>query len=135
MTRSRWLPWGIAAVPLAAIAVLLLVAGGMGGARHPEPRAGIGAAKVLDPAQFAGYDRIVRSYEVARAMPAVLDGLYCYCDCSHHFDHRSLLTCFESEHAASCDICLDEAALAAELHRQGKSLEEIRRAVDARFRT
>jgi hypothetical protein len=49
--------------------------------------------------------------------------------------HESLLTCYESEHAASCDICLGEAAIAAELHGRGASLEEIRRAIDARFKT
>jgi hypothetical protein len=30
---------------------------------------------------------------------------------------------------------MGEATMAAEMHQQGKSLEEIRRAVDARFRT
>ncbi len=89
---------------------------------------------MLAPASYAGYDRIVRSYEARRSRClGVLDGLYCYCDCRQHFNHRSLLTCFQSEHGASCDICLDEAWMAAEMHRQGKALAEIRRAVDAQF--
>lgn len=132
--RSR-LPWVVTAGSLIAIAAIVLAVAPGGGRGHPDPRPGITGRDVLAAATFAGYDRVVRSYEAARQYPAVLDGLYCYCDCRHHFDHRSLLTCFESEHGASCDICLDEAWLAAEMHRQGRSLEEIRRAVDARFRT
>jgi len=132
MLRGR-LPWVIAGAAVVAIAAILLVAAPGGGRSHPDPRPGVTGARVLSSATFAGYDRIVRSYEAARQYPQVLDGLYCYCDCSHHFGHRSLLICFESEHGASCDICLDESWMAVEMYRQGKSLEEIRRAVDARF--
>jgi hypothetical protein len=134
-TRRGRLPWAIAAVSLLAIVAIVLAVVPGGGRGHPDSRPGITGRDVLASATFAGYDRVVRSYEAARQYPAVLDGLYCYCDCRHHFDHRSLLTCFESEHGASCDICLDEAWLAAEMHRQGRTLGEIRRAVDARFRT
>lgn len=127
------LPWAIAGTAVVAIAAIVVLSSSSAGRGHPEPRPGVTAAGVLPSATFAGYDRIVRSYEAARQMPEVLDGLYCYCDCRHHFNHRSLLTCFQSEHGASCDICLDEAWMAAEMHRQGKSLGEIRRAVDAQF--
>jgi hypothetical protein len=130
---SRKLPWVIAAVALAAIAALLLVVRPALGARHPEPRPGITAAGVLTPATFAGYEPVVRAYEAAQQVPQVLDGLYCHCQCKENFDHRSLLSCFQSEHGASCDICQGEARLAAEMYRQGRSLEEIRRAVDARY--
>jgi len=63
----------------------------------------------------------------------VLDGIYCHCNCSRTVGHRSLLTCFESEHGASCDICMGEAQLAARLAAQGKTLQLIRQAIDARF--
>jgi len=129
------LPWAIAATSLVAIGAIVVAVAPGGGRSHPDPRPGITGRDVLASETFAGYDRVVRSYEAARQIPAVLDGLYCYCDCRHHFNHRSLLTCFESEHGASCDICLDEAWMAAEMHRQGRTLQEIRRAVDARFRT
>ncbi len=133
MLRGK-LPWVVTGAAVLAIAAVL-VATAPGGRSHPDPRPGVTGERVLPSAQFAGYDRIVRSYDAARRYPQVLDGLYCYCDCSHHFGHRSLLTCFESEHGASCDICLDEAWMAAQLYREGKSLGEIRRAIDAQFRS
>jgi len=130
---SPRLPWVIAGVALASIAAIVVLARPALGARHPEPRPGITAAQVLAPSTYAGYDQIVRAYEAAQQVPQVLDGLFCHCQCRENFNHRSLLSCFQSEHGASCDICMGEAVLAAEMHRQGRSLEEIRRAVDARF--
>ena len=131
--RLGRMPWIIAGVAVLATAAILVISSASGARRHPDPRPGITAEGVLSPASYAGYDRIVRAYEAAQEMPGVLDGLYCHCDCRHHFNHRSLLTCFQSEHGASCDICLDEAWMAAQMHRQGKSLAEIRQAVDAQF--
>jgi hypothetical protein len=77
----------------------------------------------------------LEAYAAARSAPAVLDGVYCHCDCSQHAGHRSLLTCFESDHGAYCDICMGEAVLAAQLAARGTSLQEIRAAIDARFGT
>jgi hypothetical protein len=134
MSRSR-LPWVITAVAAAAIVIVLAATGSLGGARHPAPRAGITGAGVLPASTFGDDERLVETYTAAREMPAVLDGLYCYCQCKENFGHRSLLTCFQSEHAASCDICLTEAEMAAAMHRRGDSLDAIRRAIDARFRS
>lgn len=134
MARSS-APWVVAAVAVLAIGGLLAVASSLSAGRHPEPRPGITAAGVLPPSTYAGYDQIVRAYEAAQQAPQVLDGLYCYCQCREHFGHRSLLECFQSEHGSACDICMGEATLAAQMHGQGKSLEEIRRAVDARYRS
>lgn len=134
MARSKT-PWTIAAIAVVAIGALLLMARGASAGRHPEPRPGITAAEVLPPSAYAGYDRIVRAYEAAQQVPQVLDGLYCHCQCRENFNHRSLLSCFQSEHGASCDICIGEAVMAEEMHWQGKALDEIRRAIDARFRS
>src|SRR2546429_2926208 len=73
------------------------------------------------------------AYAAARQAPQVLDGVHCYCECAKHLGHRSLLTCFETEHGAQCDICMGEAVLAARLASQGGSLDEVRRAIDQRF--
>jgi len=134
VNRAR-LPWVIAAAAMASIASLLVLTRAGSAARHPLPRAGVSGARVLDPAAFGADQRLVQAYAAARTIPGVFDGLYCYCHCKEDFGHRSLLTCFESEHAASCDICLGEAELAVRMHQEGAALEAIRRAVDARYRS
>jgi hypothetical protein len=134
MNRAR-LPWVITAVAVAAIAALLVLTRAGTAAQHPAPRPGVDGSRVLDPATFGADERLAQAYAAARTIPAVFDGLYCYCHCKEDFGHRSLLTCFESEHAASCDICLGEAEMAFRMHQQGATLEAIRRAIDARYRS
>jgi hypothetical protein len=102
---------------------------------HPDPRPGITAANVVPGAMLAGYRNEVRAYEAARQVPEVLDGLYCHCQCREHSGHRSLLTCFESLHGASCEICQREAIMAVEMHGRGSTLDQIRQAVDGQFRS
>lgn len=85
----------------------------------------------LSPSAFTG--EVARAYRIAQEIPEVLDSLYCYCDCKLHFDHKSLLTCYVDEHAKNCDICMDEAFMAYELHSKGMGIEDIRKAVDERF--
>ena len=108
MSKAPWLVAGAAAVALVAVLVTARPAAGGG---HPNPRPGITAEHVL----------------------ATLDGVYCHCDCSKHAGHRSLLTCFETNHGAYCDICMGEAMVAAQLAARGTSLQEIRAAIDAQF--
>ena len=69
-------------------------------------------------------------YTMAARIPGLLDGIYCHCDCHGRDGLRSLLECFENEMASTCGICLGQARLAHEMHEKGKSLDEIRRAVD-----
>lgn len=133
MARSK-LPWFVAGAAVVAIVAIVVGTRGAGGG-HPEPRPGITGERVLPASTFGEDERLVRAYTAARMMPAVFDGLYCYCHCKEEMKHVSLLTCYESEHAASCDICLTEATMAAQMHGEGATLEEIRRAIDARFKT
>jgi hypothetical protein len=103
---------------------------------HPHPRTEATPERVADPEQFTDEKknaRVSSVYLMAREIPHVVDGLYCYCDCSRHHQHYSLLTCFESDHGAKCMVCLDTVELAYQLHQEGKNLEEIRAAVDAKF--
>jgi hypothetical protein len=81
----------------------------------------------LDPAQFQ-ISSIREAYSVAKEIPNVLAQQPCYCYCQRQ-GHRSLLDCFTSLHATSCDICIKEARLAGQIHRQGKTAEEIRAAI------
>jgi hypothetical protein len=123
---------------VAVLAVVVLVLGIVSTRRvhaspHPSPRAGLTHEHVQSAEPYAAYPRIRQVYEMAARIPHVLDGLYCHCDCSKHSNHRSLLTCFQDDHGAGCDVCLTEAALAYQMTQEGKSLKEIRDAVDALY--
>ena len=130
---SQRLPWIVAGVA-GLMSVGLVVTRRAGGTVvHPDPRPGVTAERVVPPSLVLNTPGAAEAYAAARRAPQILDGVYCHCDCSKHFGHRSLLTCFESDHGARCDICMGEATLAAPLAAQGSSLGEIRRAVDQRF--
>jgi hypothetical protein len=133
MARAPWLIAGAAAAALVGIVMLQRPDASAGVSAHPTPRPGITAVKVL-PASFVPRTTgAAEAYAAARAAAATLDGVYCHCDCSKHAGHRSLLTCFEGEHGAYCDICMGEATVAQGMAQQGRSLEEIRAAIDRQF--
>lgn len=123
---------GSALFLVAGITALGLALSG-GGVGHPDPRPDITADGLAPASRYAEYGRIERVYREAAAAPAVLDGLYCYCGCTEHAGHRSLYTCFETDHAAQCDVCLSEADLAYSLSKKGHSLPEIRKIVDGTY--
>jgi len=142
MARAPWLIAGAAAVALVGVVMLQrpgASAGGRGlgasrgGGAHPEPRPGVTAVKVLPVSFVPRTPGAAEAYAAAREAAATLDGMYCHCDCSRHSGHRSLLTCFESEHGAYCDICMGEAMVAHGMAQQGRPLEEIRTAIDRQF--
>lgn len=87
--------------------------------------------ETLSPAYFTGKE--ARAYAIAKEIPEILDSLYCYCDCEKHFGHKSLLTCYVDLHAKYCDVCMDEALAAYDLHKQGYDVLAIRKAVDEKF--
>jgi len=129
------LPWIIAGAAAAALVGLLVVKQAGGVVVHPDPRPGVTAERVLPPSLVLNAPGAAEAYAAARNAPQLLDGLYCHCECAKHFGHRSLLTCFESDHGSQCDICMGEAVLATELASRGSSLDAIRRAIDERFRS
>jgi hypothetical protein len=85
----------------------------------------------LQPSNFTGETAL--AYQAALEIPEVLDSLYCYCDCEKHSGHKSLLSCYVDEHAVHCDICINEALMAHELHEKGEDIDAIRKAIDERF--
>ena len=127
------LPWLVAGGAGLGLVLVLVVARGGRAASHPEPRLGVTAERVLPPVAVPNTPNAAEAYAAARSAPAVLDGLYCHCNCSRTVGHRSLLTCFESEHGAYCDICTGEALLASQLAARGSTLRQIRRAIDRQF--
>jgi hypothetical protein len=83
------------------------------------------------------------AYAFALASPEVLQWLPCYCGCGG-MGHRSNLDCFFQrreaqaevvfeEHGSYCDICVDTANMAASMLREGKTMIQIRAAVDLTF--
>ena len=127
------LPWIIAGLAGAAVVGLLVTKRAGRLVVHPEPRPDVTAERVLPPSTMLHTPGAAEAYAAARSAPQVLDGVHCYCECANHFGHRSLLTCFESDHGSRCDICMGEATLAMKLASQGSSLDVVRRAIDQRF--
>ena len=132
MAKTPWVVAGAAAAALAGVVFLTRPAAGSG---HPTPRPGITADKILPDFAIPKNPGALEAYAAARSAPGTLDGVYCHCDCSKHAGHRSLLTCFESNHGAYCDICMGEARLASDMAGRGQSLLDIRAAIDRQFGT
>lgn len=85
----------------------------------------------LSPSLFKG--RAHMAYAVAMGMPEVLDQPYCYCRCKENMSHKSLLSCYTDTHAANCNICMDEAWMAAQMTVKGSCPAEIQQAIDRHF--
>ena len=99
---------------------------------HPEPRPGITAARVVPADRLAADLRPL--FDKVRAIPQVMDGVRCYCGCDELDDSYSLLSCYEGGGMAqACEICQGEAEMVHRLHTAGRSLREIRTAIDRRF--
>ena len=127
------------ALPAAGAAALLLPREAIALRRrfdHPEPREGIDGSGVISEEQLRAEgnpDHVIELYNGIREMPEIADGLACYCGCML-LGNRSLLTCYhERGMARGCNICQGEARLAIGRHREGQSLDQIRRAIDARY--
>jgi len=104
-------------------------------ARHPDPRPGIDARDVLAAGQLEGYgDDVVAVFDMVREIPQIADGIHCYCGCAVMPGFRSLLICYQQDGMArGCHICQGEARLAYRRWKEGQSLDQIRRAIDARY--
>lgn len=72
----------------------------------------------LAPEKFTGLTR--DAYRAAREIPVTLAQMPCYCYCDRGMGHKSLYSCFEDDHAASCAVCVNEALLAYKLEKEGK---------------
>lgn len=144
MSRKRRANQGWITSPAAKIVMPIVIAGTILGviaawsgetrAQHPHPRPGITAVGVVPAEQYAAYPRIARIYGEVAEIPHVIDGIFCFCDCHDSIGHHSLLDCFHSDHGAACNICLAEADMAYRMTQEGRSLEEIRAAIDAAFK-
>ena len=85
----------------------------------------------LSPELFTGNEKL--AYKAAREIPETLAQLPCYCHCDRSQNHRSLHSCFESEHGENCGICINEALMAYNLQKQGVAVSEIRKRIIAAY--
>lgn len=133
--KSTRTPWIITSASVGLAVALLLLSRRDALPQHPEPRSdAVALATTVVPASvYRAYPRAQRAYRIAREIPTVLDGMYCHCRCRENFEHRSLLTCFQSDHGAACDICITEAEIANQMVSQGRTLDDVREAVDRAF--
>ena len=129
LTRRRFL----ALLPGALLAVVArrawpLAAGAEPG--HPAPRRGIDASRVV--ASKDVHDEKAReAFDLVRQIPQVVDGIRCHCGCAEMDGFYSLLSCFEKDGMAQhCEVCQGLARLAHRMHKGGRSLAQIRSAVD-----
>ena len=98
---------------------------------HPDPRPGITAEKVLPDDKIPDRKRVKEAFAAAREFPELFDGICCACGCEK--EHRSLLTCFETAQPTGCGGCQEEARLVGDMARLGKTLDEIRKAIDKKW--
>ena len=104
------------------------------GGPHPTPRTGITGEHVLTKDQLESKPKLIPLFDSVREIPEVVDGIHCNCGCTNPPEFYSLLSCFEGKGMArECGICQGQARLVVRLHKEGKSLDEIRSAIDAKF--
>ena len=86
----------------------------------------------LSPELFTGNERL--AYRAAKEIPQTLAQLPCYCHCDKGHGHKSLLSCFETEHGESCGICIGEALMAHNLEKRAKlNVVQIRERIIAAY--
>ena len=134
LTRRQFIGAAAAALAAGLLPVSKARALGIPGP-HPSPRPGITAAKVLTKEQLGPHTELVELFDGVRAIPEIIDGIRCQCGCAGTDGFYSLLTCYEGDKAMAkyCRTCQGEGRLAVRLHTEGKSLDDIRAAIDARF--
>jgi len=89
--------------------------------------------------------RVLNAYKVAVAEPQLLKAIPCYCGCrevrTQQFPqgHKSLYNCYRDDegaftnHGAYCTICINEALESYSMLQEGKTLKEIREAIDSKY--
>ena len=85
-------------------------------------------------------------YGIAAQIQDVLSWIPCYCGCGDSAGHKNNLNCFINEaredgsiewddHGTRCGVCLTIAVESAQMKQDGKSLTEIRSAIDEKYKT
>jgi hypothetical protein len=116
----------------------------------PVSRASTVIAADLPPLNFAlmgatkPESMVKAAYEFAARHPEVLEYMPCFCGCERG-GHRGNHDCFVarrdaagkvttwSSHGVGCDVCLDVALTAMQMHNAGASVPAIRTAIDQKY--
>ncbi|WP_301107486.1 PCYCGC motif-containing (lipo)protein [Sporosarcina sp.] len=83
-------------------------------------------------------------YQVAGKATEVLQYMPCYCGCGESAGHESNMNCFLDEvredgsvvwddHGTRCQVCLEIAVKSVQMKQDGKSMKEIRDAIDTEY--
>ena len=124
----------VASLTASAASLVLAPRAVKAGQTHPVPRPGITGKYVLKHKDLERYKKLIPLFDSVRDMPQIFDGIHCSCGCTRPIDYYSLLSCFEGAGMArECSTCQDEARLVIKLHKQGKTLAQIRAAYDREF--
>jgi len=101
--------------------------------KHPTPRPGITGEFVLSRKDLQRTPELIPLFDSIRRIPRIADGIKCSCGCSNmSIEFYSLLSCFEKNGmAVNCGTCQKLGRLVVKMHKQSKSLDQIRAAVDA----
>lgn len=101
---------------------------------HPTPRPGVTGERVLTRAQLADDESLIPLFDSIRDIPQIVDGIRCSCGCTNPPAFYSLLSCYEGDGMARhCAVCQGHGKLVVRLHKEGKTLDQIRAAIDAKF--
>ncbi|HZG84577.1 PCYCGC motif-containing (lipo)protein [Paenibacillus sp.] len=90
-------------------------------------------------------EAVRNAYLIAAMSADTLDFIPCYCGCGESAGHLSNKNCFISEirddgsvewddHGTRCGVCLQIAVEAAAMKKDGASLQDIREAIDAKYK-
>ena len=102
---------------------------------HPTPRRGRDASLVPKASELTDTPDAMVAFDEVRQIPQIVDGIRCHCGCATQPGFYSLLSCYETADAMarSCHVCQGQGRYAFRLYKSGKSLGEIRAAIDSRF--
>lgn len=85
------------------------------------------------------------AYQIAGQASHILKWMPCYCGCAESAGHESNLNCFIQEmkedgqivwddHGTRCIVCVEIALNSVKMHKEGKSLKEIRNSIDETYK-
>lgn len=134
---------GPGAMPTMAGGTTAAPMGGATMAATDQPPADASAAWAARPGFVHADAATEEAYAYALYHPQIVRWMPCYCGCGG-MGHRSNLDCYLKpgtpgdrtvfeEHASYCDICVKTTLLVKKMYSEGKSLREIRQAVDQTF--